>query len=43
LIFNFIVSLAPNLGIFALIPVSPIAALTTYLAIGKYNGRDADG
>ncbi len=42
LIFNFLTALAPNLGIFALIPISPIAALTAYLAIGKYNGRDAD-
>jgi len=41
-IFNFFSTLIPGIGIFALLPVAPVAGLTAYLSLGKYNGRDAD-
>jgi len=41
-IFNFFSALIPGIGIFALLPVAPVAGITAYLALGKYNGRDAD-
>jgi hypothetical protein len=42
LIFNFFQALVPGIGILAIIPAAPVAALAAYLSLGKYNGRDAD-
>ncbi len=32
----------PGIGRFAIIPVAPFFALTLFIALGKYNGRDAE-
>jgi hypothetical protein len=42
LIFTTISSVDPRIGIYALIPCLPVIILFGYLALGKYNGRDAE-
>lgn len=42
LIFNLTQALVPGIGNYAIIPCIPLAALSGYLALGKYNGRDSE-
>ncbi|MEI6729232.1 MAG: PrgI family protein [bacterium] len=41
-VFTITSNIAPQLGIYAFLPASPIAILAAYMALGKYNGRDSD-
>lgn len=41
-LYSVINSSVPGLGFYALVPVSPIAAVSAYLALGRFNGRDAE-
>lgn len=42
LIFTTVSSALPGIGVYAAIFCAPIAALTLYLAFGKFNGRDSE-
>jgi hypothetical protein len=42
LVFTSAQSILPGIGNYAVIPLIPIVALTAYLGIGKYNGRDTE-
>lgn len=42
IIYGLITSLVPGLGIYALIPCLPIAVIFGYVALGQFNGRDAE-
>jgi len=40
--FSLVSNALPFLGIWSFIPVIPVAGLSLFLALGKYNGRDSD-
>jgi hypothetical protein len=42
LIFTLTQSAAPEIGFYAILPALPVAGLTAYIALGKYNGRDSE-
>jgi|688.fasta_scaffold144370_3 hypothetical protein len=42
MIFTVVNSIFPTLGVLAWVPSVPVVLLFTYLALGKFNGRDSD-
>jgi len=42
LIFTSFQSIDPRIGVYALLPCLPVVVIFGYLALGKYNGRDAE-
>jgi hypothetical protein len=42
LIYTVTQALIPGIATYAIIPAIPVFALTAYLALGKYNGRDSE-
>jgi hypothetical protein len=41
-IFTITSNIAPQMGVYAFLPASPVAILAAYMALGRYNGRDSD-
>jgi hypothetical protein len=42
LVFTLVQTLIPGIANYAIVPAIPLLALTAYLALGKYNGRDSE-
>ena len=42
LIFTLVQGAVPGIGFYAILPALPVATITAYIALGKYNGRDSE-